>query len=432
MLELTEERKAIIQSTYDEYMTYGLSTEPADFGAAEKAITELYVSIGKSKPHFVRLSSPLGAEIYINLLTQTWPETYNRDQLRDQLGDQLWDQLWDQLRDQLWGQLGNQLWNQLGDQLGNQLGGQLGDQLGDQLWDQLEGQLGNQFWSQLGDQLWDQLRDQLEGQLGNQLEGQLGNQFWDQLGDQLWDQLRDQLRDQLGNQLRDQLWDQLWNQLGGSKLRFMGTWFYGQWDYYWVYLDGMRRVGAKLDDPKLASQLDNHLTIMKSIGWFYPFDDFVVITDRPELIKRDDDGRLHSEHGPALKYRDGYELHSLDGVRVPPEWTAGKFPTSAEILNLTNPEQRAVACKYVGWHNMLEGLNAKLVDEDEDPLIGSLFRFNFETEEQRIARGCLVYLCATGRIMSSLVSPKFKTALAANAWMQGLDSHKLREMETRA
>jgi hypothetical protein len=212
----------------------------------------------------------------------------------------------------------------------------------------------------------------------------------------------------------------------------MGTWFYGQWDYFWSYYDAMRRVGAKIDDPKIAGQLDNHLTIMKSVGWFYPYNDFVIVTDRPAVIKFDDEQRLHSEHGPALKYRDGHELHALDGVRVPPQWTAGKFPSSTEILNLTNPEQRAVACKYVGWHTMLEGLNAKLVNEDEDPLIGSLFRFDFETEFETIKRGCLVYLCATGRIMSSLVSPKFKTALAANAWMQGLDSHKLREMETRA
>jgi len=194
----------------------------------------------------------------------------------------------------------------------------------------------------------------------------------------------------------------------------------------------MQRVGAICKDAKLSAQLDNHMTIMKSIGPWYPFNDFVIMTDRPEVIKRDDDGRLHAEHGPALKYRDGYELHALDGVRVPQEWTAGKFPPSAEILNLTNPEQRAVACKYVGWHTMLEGLDAKLVNEDEDPLIGSLFRFDFETEEETIERGCLVYLCATGRIMSSLVSSHFNTALAANAWMQGLDTDQLRLMETRA
>ncbi|MEL6859272.1 MAG: hypothetical protein AAFO74_12870, partial [Pseudomonadota bacterium] len=112
-LELTEERKAIIQSSYDEWLASGLSTEPADFDAAEEAITALYASIDKPKPHFVRLSSPLGAELYINLLTQTWPETYNRGQLRGQL--------WGQLRDQLRGQLRGQLWGQLGDQLGGQL-----------------------------------------------------------------------------------------------------------------------------------------------------------------------------------------------------------------------------------------------------------------------------------------------------------------------
>ena len=411
MLDLTKERKEIIASSYEEWLANGLSTEPADFDAAEEAITSLYASIDKPKPYFVRLSSPLGAELYIKLLTQTRPETYNREKLRGQLWGQLSDQLGGQLRGQLWGQLWGQLRGQLSDQLGGQLRGQLGRQLSDQL--------GGQLWGQLGRQLRGQLWDQLRGQLGRQLSDQLGGQLGRQLGRQL------------GAQLSDQLWDQLRGQLRGQ-LRFIGTWFYGQWDYYWAYWDGMRRVGAKIDDPKLAGQLDNHLTIMKSIGWFYPFNDFVIVTDRPAVIKFDDEQRLHSEHGPALKYRDGYELHALDGVGVPPQWTAGKFPSSTEILNLTNPEQRAVACKYVGWYNMLEGLDATIIDEDEDPLVGSLFRFDFETGEETIERGCLVYLCATGRIMSSLVSPKFKTALAANAWMQGLDTDQLRLMETRA
>ena len=73
LLPLTDDRKKIIADTFQEYLAVGLDTRPANFDAAEIAITSLYTSIGKKKPYFVRLSSPFGAELYINLLTKTWP-----------------------------------------------------------------------------------------------------------------------------------------------------------------------------------------------------------------------------------------------------------------------------------------------------------------------------------------------------------------------
>ncbi|HEY9219504.1 MAG TPA: hypothetical protein VIO94_15765 [Phenylobacterium sp.] len=268
-LALTQERAATIEAAREEWLAHGLSTAPADFETAEAAISRLYERIGKKRPYFVRLSSPLGAELYINLLCQTWPKLAEGGQLWDQLRGQLRDQLWDQLRDQLGGQLGGQLWGQLRGQL--------------------EGQLEGQLWDQLGGQLRDQLRDQLGGQL----------------------------RDQLGDQLGDQLMGQLWGQLGGqnSNLRFMGTWFYGAWDYLWGWLDGGRRVGA-VYPPALNDALDDHCAVSRSVGWWYPFNDFCILTDRPEIIRRDADNRLHAEDGPALRYRDGYSLWALAGLPV--------------------------------------------------------------------------------------------------------------------
>ena len=252
-LDLTPERRSIIDSAYKEWLAYGLSTEPADFGAAEEAVTALYAAIDKPKPYFVKVSSPLGAELYLNLLTKTWGAGGKDDPKK----------LRGQLRDQLWGQLRDQLWDQLD--------GQLRDQLRDQLWGQLWGQLGGQ----LRDQLWGQLGDQLGGQLGDQLEGQRQ-----------------------------------------EPLRFMGTWFYGAWDYLWMWLDGGRPVGAVYPARENA-MLDAHVTICQSVGWWYPFDDFVILCDRPEILHVDDRVRFHAEVGPAIRYRDGYSLWALGGLPLP-------------------------------------------------------------------------------------------------------------------
>ena len=263
-LSLTPARRQIIDASLKEWLETGTSCAPADFESAEAAVTRLYESIGKKRPHFVHLSSPFAAELYINLLTKTWPDSTKRGQLRGQLGDQLW------------GQLRGQLWDQLGGQLGGQLRGQLGDQLWDQLWDQL----------------------------GVQLGGQLGGQLWAQLGVQL------------GGQLGDQLRVQLWGQLRGQKLSYMGTWFWGAWDYYWMWLDGGRRVGAVYPST-LNDALDDHITICRNIGWWYPFNDFCILTDRPAHMHFDEQNRLHSPDKPSISYRDGYSLWHIHGLPVP-------------------------------------------------------------------------------------------------------------------
>ena len=99
-------------------------------------------------------------------------------------------------------------------------------------------------------------------------------------------------------------------------MQFFDTWFWGAWDYYWIWLDGGRRVGA-VYKPELNEALNDHCTIARSIGYWYPFFDFCVITDRPERITLDNRNRLHGEDDAALRYRDGYGLWAINGLRLP-------------------------------------------------------------------------------------------------------------------
>ena len=281
LVKLTPERAQTIQDAYREHLASGLSTDAADFKAAQAAIARLYGRTGRKAPYFVRLDSPFAVELYIDLYCRTFPTAQN--------------QLRDQLRDQLWGQL----------------------------------------------------RDQLRGQLRSQLQ--------DQLRDQLWDQLRDQ------------------------ENRYMGTWFWGSMDMaLWGWLDGGRRVGV-VYPPALNSALDDHLTVCRSIGWWYPFEEFCVLTGRPELIARDDQGRLHSAAGPALRYRDGYALYAHHGVRVP-GWII-EHPeeiTPNKIDAEGNAETRRVMMEQYGVDRYLLSSGASIVHRDA---VGLLYRKEIPDDE---------------------------------------------------
>ena len=134
LTKLTPSQTKHLAASYEEWLSVGRCTEPADRPAMETAVRAMYAEIGQPPPAVVWLDSPLagvcGSWFLSNLL-----KTLRND--ANQLGDQLRDQLRDQLGGQLRGQLGDQLRGQLGDQLWDQLWGQLGGQLGDQLRDQL-------------------------------------------------------------------------------------------------------------------------------------------------------------------------------------------------------------------------------------------------------------------------------------------------------
>ena len=53
-----------------------------------------------------------------------------------------------------------------------------------------------------------------------------------------------------------------------------------------------------------------------SSGPRYMRPEFCMVSDRPELIRVDSDRRLHCNHGPAKRWRDGWSLWYLNGVTV--------------------------------------------------------------------------------------------------------------------
>jgi hypothetical protein len=318
---LTEEDLARVSAVREHWMRVGLSTERCDRPKAEAAIAAAYRAAGVDPPQLaVWMDSPLGGAFATGLL--------RNGQLGGQLGDQLRDQLGDQLRDQL--------------------GGQLWGQLGGQLW----GQLGGQLWGQLGDQLWGQLGDQLWGQLG----GQLGDQLGGQLGDQLRDQLGGQLRDQLGDQLRDQLGGQLWGQLDLG----LSPWY----DAYWL---GIYTCALPAAPIAASERLDALALAVAEAGWWWPMRGAVVITDRPAVIRRDDQARLHAEDGPALAWADGHTLHAWHGLRVPQDLVVGDGWDTERILREENTEVRRAAIERRGWDRFVAEAGMRLVSSAPDP-----------------------------------------------------------------
>jgi hypothetical protein len=389
--KLTQEQISIFPAYVDRWTKIGLSTQPIDRARAATAIDKVYKSAGREPPKIkIFLDSPFGGAIGAVYLS-AWRDSGDQvgaqvgAQVRAQVGAQVWDQVWAQVRDQV--------------------GDQVRDQVRDQVWDQVRDQVWDQVWAQV----WAQVRDQV------------GAQVRDQVGDQVRDQVWAQVRDQVWDQVRDQVWAQVWAQVGAQVRDQVNKAGYGQHDSNWL---AFYEFFEKETGLSCCKKLDGLMEVAREAGWFWPFENAVIITSRPTLLKRDEDNRLHCETGPALRYADGWSIYAWHGVRIPSEWIEDKKSLSPETaLKWGNLEQRRAACEIVGWDKILSELKAVCVDRNNDPQIGELLEVNLpDSGKEKFLR----VVCGTGRTFALPVPPEMKTALEANAWTYGIDAEEYR------
>lgn len=87
---------------------------------------------------------------------------------------------------------------------------------------------------------------------------------------------------------------------------------YGSQDASWLGMYQYYRDEAGIEDCR---KLDGLIELAKYTGWLNVYEDVVVFQHRPEIIKFDDQKRLHCADGPAIRYRDGFAVYAWHGIR---------------------------------------------------------------------------------------------------------------------
>jgi hypothetical protein len=137
-----------------------------------------------------------------------------------------------------------------------------------------------------------------------------------------------------------------------------------------------RAVGLRPSQP-LAGQL----LIGRSAGWWWPFEQAVILTERPRALDlaHDEQGRLHHPTGPVVSYPDGWAAWAWHGVRVPRQVIERPNTiTVAQIRNARNLEVRRVLLERYGLDRYLRDADASLVQVDE---YGKLWRCELADDE---------------------------------------------------
>jgi hypothetical protein len=132
----------------------------------------------------------------------------------------------------------------------------------------------------------------------------------------------------------------------------------------------------KIYTPEQSDLLNNWLTIAKNAFWWYPYENICFVCDRPEQIHKNARGQLHNPDGPAVLFSDGWAVWYINGVSVPSWIITNPEQITPDIISAeSNAEVRRIMIGIYGWHNYLDRVNARMIDQHENPELGELWEW---------------------------------------------------------
>ncbi|MFB6507122.1 MULTISPECIES: DUF6745 domain-containing protein [unclassified Streptomyces] len=174
-----------------------------------------------------------------------------------------------------------------------------------------------------------------------------------------------------------------------------------------------------------GGRLNGLAEVARNAGWWWPYERAVVISERPQVLHRDEAGRLDRGDGPALAYADGFALYAWRGMPVPAEFLDElNALTPKRIREEENAELRRVMLEFYGYDRYLSESGAEPVHRDET---GVLWRIALDGDEDVVMVEVVNSTPepdGTHRVYWLRVPPGTRTAKAGVAWTFGVGSEE--------
>ena len=268
-------------------------------------------------------------------------------------------------------------------------------------------------------------------QVGSQVRSQVWGQVWSQVRSQVGRQVRSQVLSQVGSQVGSQVRSQVESQVGrSSNTNFFDFCSYGNiLDFGWcAYYDFFRKL--KL----VKNSKYNRFTKLLEAGIYdmIQLDRLCIVCEKPTMILRDEQNRLHSVSRLAIEWRDGFKLWFIHGIAFEfDEWKKAIDQTYSiqEVFGIKNIEKRYAVLSVYEPNKIIENIEATKISESKKGVL----LFSSEKIIPRKTVKFLKYACpSTGRIYISFVPEGMTDADVAMAWKFSLTKELYEELEQEA
>lgn len=139
---------------------------------------------------------------------------------------------------------------------------------------------------------------------------------------------------------------------------------YGQHESSWLFVYDYCLNVLGIKECKI---IEPHMEIAKNCGWWLPFEDLVIVSEKPSKIYFKGD-ILHREEGAAIEYGDGFKVYALNDVHMPKEIveTSKEDIEVTSIIKEKNVEIRKEIVRKIGIERIMEEFGAKVIDKKGD------------------------------------------------------------------
>jgi len=373
---LTSEQRRKLEAARNSWRNIGLSVAQTDKATAEMGLEVAYRAAGFNSPKFVIwLKSPRAGATAARLLQSDldWPWQLDAQQRA------VWDAVWTQCINQIEEHIGQERWHEVRRKIRQEANQKIIDKYNHLI----ESRIKAEFSEKLGIWVWQYMRqatgnpilDEVRTDVEQKAKAIVTQKISRKVGDEVFEELVLPIRQQVGGAITDPL--RLMMTVNNGVLVGRQTWNcgFGQHDSSWVaYYDFLAQVGIKGGEI-----LDGIAKLTQSSGWWWPYENFAILTERPTLLKRDNRGLLHCEDGMCMQYADGWGIYAWHGILVPEYVITLPEPITFELIEAeVNVEVRRVLIERFGLDNYLRAGHAIKVHKDS---FGTLYKMNLRGDE---------------------------------------------------
>jgi hypothetical protein len=429
---LTSEQEAQLAAVRDEWRALGLATGPADRLRAERGMRDAYLAAGLPPPAlFLWVRSPLEGVLGTMHLSVTGARSEpsaSKRRLAAVLRAAYLD-LVGRPGEEPWGRAWAPLVHPPGDRLTTYLAGALLDSraVRDHVARRLPARIGRVVQSAVGPRVADQVRREVQGDVRWHVLRHAWSPVVAEIQTRAWERLKAHVEERYADRWP---WVGAWSVVR-DLYRLVaiqealhapaGDRATPDWLAAYDFFGRACGVGA-------AERLHGLMELTRSAGWWWwPARGAAVLSERPDEIHMDEQGRLHSARGAALAYPDGWSLWAWHGVRVPRAVIENPESLPArEVLAEPDVEVRRIMIDRVGAERLVRDGGARRVAEDET---GILWRLDLAEDEPLV---CVEVADATRgpdaafRRYLLRVPPDVRSAREAVAWTFGVDTGEYR------